>query len=54
MTNKELINVRGGATSTYTSAAFINAIARGIGVLYDLGKSVGSTLKIIISGKKCS
>lgn len=54
MSNKELINVRGGATSTYTSAAFLNALARGISVLYDLGVSLGSTLKLVISGKKCS
>ncbi len=53
MSNQELLLVRGGAVSSYTSAAFLNAIARGITALYNLGKAFGSSLKIIVTGKKC-
>lgn len=53
MNNNELINTIGGAVS-YTSASFLNALARGINALYNLGKSLGSAMKTVISGKKCS
>ncbi len=52
MSNKELINVRGG--SSYTSASFINAIARGANVLYNLGTTIGKSIKLFISGQRCS
>lgn len=52
MTKEELLNVRGG--STFTSASFLNALARGANVLYELGTTVGKCIKLFISGKKCS
>ena len=51
MKDEELVVV-GGATS-FTSAAFLNAIARGIETLFNVGKAFGSSLKLIFS-KKCS
>lgn len=52
MSNEELISVRGG--SSYTSASFLNALARGANVLYNLGSVVGKSIKLYISGKKCN
>lgn len=52
MTNEELNQVIGGAVS-YTSAAFLNAISRGIGVCYDIGKACGTALRMLISKQKC-
>lgn len=52
MTEKELNNIIGGAVS-YTSASFLNAISRGIGALYDLGRACGSAIRMIITGRKC-
>jgi len=53
MNNNELINTIGGAVS-YTSASFLNAVARGINAFYNLGKSIGTAIKTVISGKICS
>lgn len=52
MKDKELILVTGGAFSL--SAATINAIVRGAEAIYNLGRSLGSTLKMWKTGKKCS
>jgi len=46
----EMLNVSGGAIS----ASFINAIARGINTLLDLGRSLGTSIRRSISGKICS
>ena len=50
LTNYELININGGNT---VSAALINAVARGISVLYSLGKALGSAIRYIISKTYC-
>jgi bacteriocin-like protein len=50
LTNKELKQIVGGAVT----AAFINAIARGINTFLDLGRSVGTAIRRIGTGKICS
>lgn len=45
----ELRCIMGGAVT----AAFLNAIARGIGVILDLGRSVGTAIRRIGSGSVC-
>ena len=50
MTEKELLNTTGGAS---INASWLNAIARGIDTLYNLGRSVGSAIRMLISKTKC-
>ena len=49
MREEELNNIYGGAFS----AALFNALSRGINTLYELGRSLGTSLKMVISKKKC-
>lgn len=49
LTNEELNKIVGGAVT----AAFLNAIARGIGTILDLGRSVGTAIRRIGSGSIC-
>ena len=49
LNEKEMLNISGGAIS----ASFINAIARGINTLLDLGRSLGTSIRRSISGKVC-
>lgn len=46
----ELINVVGGAIS----ASMISAIVRGINSFLDLGRSIGTAIRRIQSGRICS
>lgn len=48
---EELLKVVGGFAFT---ATFLNAIARGITTIYNLGRAVGSTIRRIRYGKICS
>lgn len=50
LTTRELKSIEGGAIT----AAFINAIARGIDTILDLGRSVGTAIRRIGSGSLCS
>lgn len=50
MTNQELINVVGGAT---INASWLNALARGIEVVYNLGRSLGTAIRMIVKKTKC-
>lgn len=52
MSNKELHETKGGATS-FTSASWLSAISKGINTLYNLGRSIGTSIRMIVSGKKC-
>ena len=52
LTNKELLNVEGGASSIFTSAFFTSA-ARAIENLMELGRSLGSAIRRAFSGKVC-
>ena len=48
--NKEqLLKITGGGIS----ATLLNALARGIDVFLDVGRSIGSAVRRIISGNKC-
>lgn len=49
---EELKKIEGGAVS-YTSAAFLNAISRGINTCYNLGRTCGTALKYLLKGKSC-
>lgn len=49
MKDYELTKIKGGALN----ASLLNAISRGVEVVYKLGRSLGSTIKMLISGKRC-
>lgn len=51
MSKEELINTVGGASKL--NATMINAISRGITSLYDLGRALGTAIRMTISGKRC-
>lgn len=50
LSNQELKNIVGGSIS----ASMISAVVRGINSLLDLGRSVGTAIRRIRSGKICS
>ncbi len=50
MTEQELVNVNGGAT---VNATWLNALARGIEVIYNLGRSFGTALRMISKKITC-
>ncbi len=50
MAKEELINVTGGAA---INASWLNAIARGVEVVYNLGRSFGTAVRMIIKGSRC-
>ncbi len=47
----ELLNIYGGGESI--SATLLNAIIRGLNTLYELGRSLGSTIRRIREDKLC-
>jgi len=49
LTKQELLVITGGTIT----ATFINSIARGITTITDLGRSLGSAIRRIVSGKIC-
>lgn len=51
MTETELFNIYGGATQI--SASLLNAIARGVNSLYNLGRAFGTAIRMIVKGKSC-
>lgn len=50
MSNQELSGVKGGATF---NASFLNALSRTMETIYNIGRSLGSSLKMIIFHQKC-
>ena len=52
LNNKELLEIDGGAN--FYTAAFINAAARGISTIMDVGRSLGSAIRRLVNGKWCS
>lgn len=50
LSDQELLNIKGGAVT----ASLINAIARGISTIADLGRSIGTAIRRLVSGKICS
>ena len=51
--NDKLIKISGGAVTNYTSSTFISAVTRGINVILDVGRSIGSAINRIIYKKTC-
>ncbi len=50
MTQEELHNVVGGAT---INASWLNALARGIETVYNLGRGFGTAIRMLIKGSRC-
>lgn len=50
LNKKDLLEIKGGAIT----ATFINAIARGINTMMNLGRNLGSALRRLYKGKVCS
>ena len=50
--DKELVNVMGGAN--WLTASFFNAAARTIETVMEVGRSLGSAIRRVFSGKVCS
>ena len=51
LNNYELVNIYGGSGAI--SATMINAIARGITVVYSLGRALGSAIRYAFGKKYC-
>lgn len=51
LTNKEMMNLYGGANIT---GAFLSSIIKGINVILELGRSLGSAIRRGSGGKLCS
>ncbi len=49
LNNKELLMIKGGAVNS----AIINAIVKGISILIELGRSLGSSIRRASSGQTC-
>ena len=47
---ERLLKVTGGGIS----ATLLNALARGVNVFLEVGRSVGSAIRRFLSGKKCA
>lgn len=50
ITNDELLLIQGGAS---LSGSLISSLVKGIEVLYNLGKSLGSSIKSLLDKGKC-
>lgn len=50
MTNQELMVISGGG---WLTATFLNAVSRALTTISDLGRSVGTSIRMIASGKRC-
>ena len=48
--NEEMQNVNGGGSIT---SSMLNAISKAVLAIYELGKSTGSSIRIIVSKKLC-
>lgn len=52
LNNKELLNINGGAS--LISASFINAASRAIETIFEIGRSLGSSIRRAFNGSYCS
>ena len=50
MSNQELIMVKGGG---WLSATFMNAVARAVNTTLELGRSLGTSIRMALSGRSC-
>lgn len=48
-TKEELQNIVGGAIS----GTLINAVVRGINALLEVGRTLGTAIRMVIDGRKC-
>ena len=51
MQDIELISVYGGGFSF--TATFLNALSRSINTIMDFGRSVGTSIRMLVTGKRC-
>ena len=51
LSNRELMNIEGGAN--WLTASFLNAASRAIETVMDIGRSLGSAIRRVFSGKVC-
>ncbi len=51
LSKEELLNVTGGDFTI--TATFLNALSRGVSTIADLGRSLGSAIRRIVSGSIC-
>lgn len=52
LTKKEMLNLYGGASAI--TGAFLSSIIKGINIILELGRSVGSAIRRGSGGKLCS
>ncbi len=48
----ELKEIKGGATNIF-NATFFNALARSLSTLMDIGRSLGTSIRMAFSGRAC-
>lgn len=53
LNKSELINVEGGGLESLINGTFISTIVRGANTFFEIGRSLGSTIRRLISGCKC-
>lgn len=51
ISDKELYVIRGGAFSF--SATFLNSVSRFINAALDAGRTLGTSIRMLMSGRKC-
>lgn len=49
ISDNKLLEIKGGGIS----ASLINALSRGINTVLDFGRTVGTSIYMIFSGKRC-
>ena len=49
ISDNKLLEIKGGGIS----ATLINALARGVNTILDFGRTVGTSIYMIITGKRC-
>ena len=50
LNKKEMLRIEGGGLSS----SVLNALTKGIGLLFEIGQSVGSAIRRLQSGQSCS
>ena len=51
MQDYELVEVVGGGFSF--TATFLNAFSRSINTIMDFGRSIGTSIRMLVTGKRC-
>ena len=50
MADQELMLITGGG---WLTAAFLNAASRALTTLMDFGRTVGTSIRMLVTGKRC-